>query len=487
MELIQAKAQDTDELLAFYQHVADHMEEKGLEHWHWGRYPTEEMIREDIEKGELYYLREGEMLAAAVVFMVGQEPQYDTLSWTWGVRPGIFHRLAVHPSLQGAGIGGIVLDDVMQFLRRAGCDCVRCDTSEKNRNALRLYQKMGFRPCGVIRWPENPDTNITLDKPLKRETPMWPIRMTPAYRCGEKTPWGGDRLREVYGKNTWAEYTGESLEVSCLPGLESRDDMHRTLPELLKEFGEKLSGSYADKPFPLLLKLIDARDRLSVQVHPGDSYAAARENTETGKSEAWLVLDAPKDGGELIYGLKPGVTLHELREACVTGDGVEKLLNRVKAFPGDVLYIPAGCIHAVGEGVMLYEIQQPSDLTYRFYDWNRTDANGNRRELHLDKALEVTDLRCSPVPVRVEKAYGVKRVLTEDCFTLDVIRTDTIVTLPEIPDFGILTVTEGELNIRFAGALMKLKAGETCILPHGAPQMALEGIGAAALAMPGKI
>ena len=300
-----------------------------------------------------------------------------------------------------------------------------------------------------------------------------------------KTPWGGNRLRELYGKATKKEYTGESLEVSTLPGLESRDDMGRTLPELVKEFGERMVGSYAKQPFPLLLKLIDARDKLSVQVHPGDNYAAARENEDSGKSEAWLILDTPKEGGELIYGVRPGTTLQALREACETGKGIDKVLNRVKAYPGDVIFIPAGCIHAVGEGIVLYEIQQPSDLTYRFYDWNRTDAQGNRRELHLDKALDVVDLKCSAVPVRVEKAYGMKRVLSEDCFTLDVIRTDTMVTLPEIPDFGILTVTEGELNVRFAGASMKLKAGQTCILPKNAAQLAVEGIGAAALAMPG--
>ena len=134
---------------------------------------------------------------------------------------------------------------------------------------------------------------------------------------------------------------------------------------------------------------------------------------------------------------------------------------------------------------MLYEIQQSSDLTYRFYDWDRIDGNGNRRELHQDKALDVTDLKCSAVPVRVVKAYGTKRVLSEDCFTLDVIRTDSIIGLPELHEFGILTVTEGELNIRFAGAAMKMKAGETCLLPHNAAALAAEGKGAAILAMPG--
>ena len=134
---------------------------------------------------------------------------------------------------------------------------------------------------------------------------------------------------------------------------------------------------------------------------------------------------------------------------------------------------------------MLYEIQQSSDLTYRFYDWNRTDAEGNRRELHLDKALDVTDLRCAPVPIRVEKAFGVRRILTEEYFTLDLIRTDTMEILPAIHEFGILTVTESEMELRFAGGSVRMKAGDTCMLPRTSPEMALVGSGAAALAMPG--
>jgi mannose-6-phosphate isomerase len=484
MELIQATPQDADELLAFYQHVADNMEEKGLQHWHWGRYPNEEMIRADIEKGDLYFMRVDETLAAAVVLMTGQEPEYDALSWTCGVRPGIFHRLAVHPSMQGAGFGGLVLDDVLQILRRSGCDCARCDTSEKNYHAIRLYEKLGFRPCGTMRWPDSIGSNITFDKPLKRETPLWPIRMAPAFRAGELTPWGGTRLHDVYGKESTDPHTGESLEVSCIPGLESRDCMGRTLTDLIREFGEKLVGNYADQPFPLLLKLIDARDRLSVQVHPDDIYAAAREYGKLGKTEAWLILDTPAGGGELVYGLRPQTSLQALKEACEAGSEVEKLLNHVKVNPGDVCYIPAGCVHAICEGVMLYEIQQSSDLTYRFYDWDRTDANGNRRELHIDKALDVTNIKNTPVPVRVEKAFGVKRVLSEEYFTLDVIRTDTVELLPAVSEFGILTITEGEMELRFNGVSMKMKAGETCLIPRNAPALALVGHGAAALAMP---
>ena len=485
MELIRATEQELDELLAFYRHVADHMEEKGLQQWHWGRYPNEAMIREDLDKGDLYYMRVDGTLAAAVVLMTGQEPEYDSLCWSFGVRPGIFHRLAVHPSMQGAGLGGLVVDDVLQLLRRCGCDCVRCDTSEKNRNAVRLYEKLGFRRCGTMRWPDTGWDNITFDKPLKRETPLWPIRMVPAFRGGSLTPWGGSRLRECFGKETKEDHTGESLEVSCIPGLESSDPMGRKLPELVAELGEKLVGNYADKPFPLLLKLIDVRDRLSVQVHPNDSYAAARENGKLGKTEAWLILDTPPEGCELIYGVRPGTTLQMMRKASEAGSAVEKLLNRVKVYPGDTCYIPAGCVHAVGEGVMLYEIQQSSDLTYRFYDWDRTDADGNRRELHLDKALDVADLCCAPVPMRVEKAFGVKRVLSEQYFTLDLIRTDTAEMLPRVHEFGLLTVTEGSMELRFAGGSVPMKAGETCLLPCSSPELALVGSGAAALAMPG--
>ena len=221
-----------------------------------------------------------------------------------------------------------------------------------------------------------------------------------------------------------------------------------------------------------------------MQVHPNDTYAAAREDGKLGKNEAWLVLDTPPKGGELVYGIRPGTTLQELEEACKAGSAVEKLLNRVKVNPGDVCYIPAGCVHSVGEGILLYEIQETSDLTYRFYDWDRTDEKGKRRELHISKALDVTDLRCAPVPLRVEKSFGVKRVLSEERFTLDLIRTGGIEMLPAVHGFGILTVTEGEMELRFAGGSVRMKAGDTCLIPCSSPDLALVGPGAAALAMP---
>ncbi len=483
MEIIRATEQELEELLSFYQCVADHMEERDIRHWHWGRYPNEELIREDILKGQMYCLRTDGVITAAVGVLFGQEDAYRALSWTGGMNPGSFHRLAVHPSMQGAGLGGLVLDDVQQLLRRSGHDCVRCDTSANNAPALRFYEKLGFRRCGRLRWEDSPGDNITFDKALKRETPLWPIRMRPAFRSGEATPWGGDRLRTRYGKETGGVPTGESMEVSCIPGLESTDPLGRKLPDLNREFGEKLVGKYADRPFPLLLKLIDARDRLSVQVHPDDVYAASHENGKLGKTEAWLILDAP-EGSELVYGLQPGTGLRQLKEACEKGAAVEALLRRVRVRPGDVCFIPAGCVHAIGAGILLYEIQESSDITYRFYDWDRKDAQGRSRELHLTQGLAVADLKCAPRPVRVSEAYGTRRLLNEEKFTLDVIRCGGVEFLPEIGEFGFLTSLRGELCLRWESGEMALREGETCLLPRSVPKTHLRGEGYAALAMP---
>ena len=484
MELVTASREDLPQLIALYRTVTEDMEIRGLDQWHWGEYPSEDMIREDVEKGRMYCEREDSSIVAAVVIPEEQDPEYDSVEWRCGIRPGVFYKLAVDPYRQGKGIGSALLDDVIALLRGRGCDCIRCDTSVRNERAIRLYEHMGFQRCGYLYWYQDNRQFVCFDKLLKRETPILPIRMTPAFRSGKLTPWGGDRLREQFGKNIPEVPTGESLEVSCIPGLESRDPMGRTLPELIGELADKLIGRCIDRPFPLLLKLIDAREMLSVQVHPDDAYAERKENGKLGKTEAWLILDTPEGGGELVYGIRPGTTLKELGEASAKGEAVETLLRKVRVKPGDVCYIPAGCVHAIGAGILLYEIQQSSDITYRFYDWNRTDSQGRRRELHLDKALDVTDLRCSPLPVRVEKSFGIKRVLNEEYFTLDILRSDSEERIPPLQNFGLFTVLEGELTLRWEGGCRKLKRGDTCFLPCSTPPLTAAGTGTAALAMP---
>ena len=310
-----------------------------------------------------------------------------------------------------------------------------------------------------------------------------PIRMHPAFRGGKLTPWGGEKLRTVYGKPIAETPTGESLEISCIPGLESRDDEGRTLTELIAEHGEAFAGAYAGKPFPLLLKLIDAREPLSVQVHPDDAYAHDHEGGKLGKTEAWLILDAP-EGAELVYGIVPGTDRETLRRACEAGGAVAPLLRKVRVRAGDVCYIPSGCVHAIGAGITLYEIQQSSDITYRFYDWDRTDAQGRKRELHLEQALAVTDLGLSPDPKHWEGKPGVTRMLEERFFSLDLIRTEGETALPALTSFGFLTVLDGSLTLCWNGGEAPAGKGESFFLPKNCPPLKLAGSGRAALAMP---
>ena len=390
MEMIRAAERDLGELFDLYRHAADGMEARGIRHWHWGRYPNEDLIREDVQKGQLYILRDGGRIAAAAGAACGQEEEYGALSWTCGVKPGSFHRIVVHPSLQGAGLGGRMLDEVLELLRRGGCDCVRCDTSENNLPALRFYEKHGFRRCGKLHWEGNEGDNITFDRALKQDAPLLPVRMKPAFRSGESTPWGGCRLHERYGKETGGGITGESLEASCIPGLESTDPLGRKLPDLIREFGAKMAGKYADRPFPMLLKLIDARDRLSVQVHPDDAYAASHEGGKLGKTEAWLILEAPEDS-ELVYGLRPGTGKAQLREACEEGSAVEALLRSVRAenvrFEArrdNPSYHPGRCADIYAGDLYLGVMGQIHPLVERNYD---VDTELYCAELSLDALM----------------------------------------------------------------------------------------------------
>ena len=311
-----------------------------------------------------------------------------------------------------------------------------------------------------------------------------PIRMHPAFRGGKLTPWGGEKLRTVFGKDIQEVPTGESLEISCIPGLESVDDEGRKLTELIARDPSGYVGRYAGKAFPLLLKLIDAWEPLSVQVHPDDAYAHDHENGKLGKTEAWLILDCP-EGAELVYGIRPGTDLGTLRAACEQGSAVGELLRRVKVRPGDVCNIPAGTVHAIGAGILLYEIQQSSDVTYRFYDWDRVDKNGNRRELHIEKALDVTRLDFAPDPVHWEGNPGITRVLEEPFFSLDLIHLECgEAALPRPEDFGFLTALEDGLTLAWEDGKIDMRKGESFFLPCAGRKLTLEGSGRAALSMP---
>ena len=306
--------------------------------------------------------------------------------------------------------------------------------------------------------------------------PLAPVLMTPFYRHGDMTPWGGDGLRRVYGKQIPDDRTGESLEVSAIPGLESRDPMGRTLTELIRLYGERLTGKGMTEPFPLLLKLLDARDTLSVQVHPDDAYAAQAEN-KLGKTEAWYILSA-QPGAQLIYGVKAGTTKEALMEASRQGAAVEGLLRRVQIQAGETYYIPSGMVHAICGGIMLYEIQQSSDVTYRFYDWERTDKNGRKRELHLQKAVDVTnvDLQLNAAPATA-LGPGHDLLLREKYFCLERFTRFDGVLPGNRGCFAFLTAT-GDCTLSWQDGTLPLPAGHTALLPAEGYDLHLQGEGA---------
>ena len=311
--------------------------------------------------------------------------------------------------------------------------------------------------------------------------PLAPVLMTPAYRFGKDTPWGGDGLRRLFQKEIPDGRTGESLEASAIPGLESRDAEGRTLTELIGMYGERLTGAGFSHPFPLLLKLLDARDTLSVQVHPDDAYAARVEH-KLGKTEAWYILEA-EEGAELVYGLRSGVTGEMLAQASRAGAAVEKLLRRVPVKAGETYYIPAGTVHAICGGIVLYEIQQSSDVTYRFYDWDRADAQGNRRELHLEKAIDVTRLDFQgKAAEEKEIERGHFQLLREKFFSLDRFENGVFFLKREESRFALLTAVK-PCALCWADGLVTLPAGRTALLPADGYDLRLQA-GEALLSWP---
>ena len=285
-------------------------------------------------------------------------------------------------------------------------------------------------------------------------------------------PEGGEPLGEA-----WSIYSENRILNGPLQG--------RTLAEVTAELGAKFIGSaplkrYGDT-FPLLAKFIDAADKLSIQVHPDDAYAHEHE-ADTGfhgKSEAWLILEAAPDA-HIIWGFKDALTPDEVKEAA-REERLEPHLNFVPVKAGDVIYNPAGTVHAIGAGIFLFEIQQASDLTYRLYDYGRKDSSGKTRELHLDKALEVADLipgehaHVTPKPLE----NGKTELLSTEFFAFErweVSGELQASTKPTSAD--LISVLSGEVSIRAGDTEVTLKQGGSCVLPAalGAYSVSGEGV-----------
>ncbi|MFU0783037.1 MAG: mannose-6-phosphate isomerase, class I [Thermoanaerobacterium thermosaccharolyticum] len=309
---------------------------------------------------------------------------------------------------------------------------------------------------------------------------MQPLKFKPIFM---ERIWGGDALKTKYGFNIpYGKKIGELWCISdnrtAVSEVEGGSFDGVKLNELAKQHKNDIYGegkSY-DR-FPLLIKIIDANDKLSVQVHPDDDYAYKHENGDLGKTEMWYIIDA-KPGAKLVCGLKEGTTKEQFKTLLDEGR-LEDCLNEIEVDPGDVVYIPSGMVHAIGSGILICEIQQNSDLTYRVYDYNRVDANGKKRELHVDKALDVIDFdlksdKIVPVYKKVEGG-SVAEVVRSKYFNTDVINIDTSVIIDTKGIFNTLVVVEGECELVCGDDMMHLKRGESVLIPASIDRYIIDG------------
>jgi len=297
---------------------------------------------------------------------------------------------------------------------------------------------------------------------------LYPLKFFPIYM---ERIWGGTGLKQEFGKEIPGGKIGESWEISCRKEAMSRVAIGplqgKTLAELIRAYGSRLLGTQIplDRDFPLLLKILDAQDVLSVQVHPEDEFAAQHENS-TGKCEVWYVLKA-KPGGKIIYGLKPGITRKNFSEALRRGT-VEECLNYVEVQAGEVYPVSAGIVHALGAGVMVAEFQQNSDLTYRVFDWNRLDHEGNPRPLHVDKALQVIDFT-SVTPPKIRAGEEERKLLTENAyFSLEMLKVSGEKQMVSSGKTFLLgMVSKGRGDLVYQGQKFRINYGDSFMIPAG--------------------
>ena len=471
------------EVCALFEAAIASMRNRGMTQWDWERYPTAELIRQDIERGQLYTARDDGGLAAALVLSDDVEPEYAQLSWLYGVKPAFLRRMAIRPDLFDSAHITQALDFAASEATRAGYDSLRLDVCREDAEMLAPLAGLNARHAGEL-YMESPDrTYLCMEKPLTLACPMLPIRMHPFYRCGEQTPWGGDGLKTVYHKAIPDARTGEALEISAIPGMESVSDTGETLAQLLKLDHRRITGYAEEREFPLLLKLLCARQPLSVQVHPDDAYARLHEN-KLGKTEAWVILRADENAS-ILYGVNDGVSLDDLRAALDAGEDVEPMIRRVPVKAGDVYYMPSGMVHAIGGGIILYEIQQSSDVTYRLWDYNRVNAQGQKRPLHIRQSLDVIDasLRGSQSHMPAENRNSVTTLLDVPAFKLQGLTVNGELELaPHPTGFRMLTALAG-LLLSWDGDALELEAGQSVLLPAACPAVTLMGVGAALVAM----
>ena len=286
--------------------------------------------------------------------------------------------------------------------------------------------------------------------------------------------WGGTRLIDEFGFESDSEKAAEAWMLSCHKDgnsiVKNGKYAGLTLQQAIELLGADTLGKKAADftYFPILIKLIDAKDRLSVQVHPNDEYALANEG-EYGKTEMWYVVDCDDDA-KLIYGFNQDITQGEFLER-INNNNLSPVCNYVPVKKGDVFFIEAGTMHAIGKGILIAEVQQNSNTTYRVSDYGRLGADGKPRQLHIKQAVEVTKTQ---KPTRPYGAVGdvtlypfgtVRELAKCEYFTTELIHLDGNVGIYDNDSFISLLVLVGEVSLSYTGGMMRLKKGDSVFIP----------------------
>jgi len=324
---------------------------------------------------------------------------------------------------------------------------------------------------------------------------IYPLTFEPVFR---DYIWGGRNLETKLGRDLPPGPVAESWEISAHPSSPTRVDngplAGQTLPQVLDLLQLDLVGSRSQPmlergKFPLLVKLLDANKPLSVQVHPDDQYAARHEDGELGKTEMWYILHAEPEA-HLIYGLKDGVTPDDFRQALEDG-ALAACLHRLPVKAGDAIFIPSGSLHAVLEGILLAEIQQNSDTTYRVYDWNRVGDDGKPRELHIDKAMDVINFdQVEPGPYSpqlLEDSPGLRREMITSSAYFNVEKVSfgqagaTFKGECDGHTFEIWGAMSGQSRVNWAGQPLELPGVRFTLLPAALGPFEIEATAPATL------
>ncbi|EMF0080257.1 mannose-6-phosphate isomerase, class I [Enterococcus hirae] len=301
--------------------------------------------------------------------------------------------------------------------------------------------------------------------------------------------WGGSRLRSVFGFDIPNDKIGEDWAISAHPHgvsvVENGEYQGQKLDELWQNHKE-LFGNPTEPVFPLLIKILDAEDELSVQVHPDDAYGMKHEG-ELGKTECWYIIDA-EPGAEIIYG-HHAKTREELAE-MIQEDRWDDLLKKVPVKKGDFFYVPSGTIHAIGKGIMILETQQSSDTTYRVYDYDRKDANGNTRELHIQQSIDVTTVPAITPQIQMKEVRkgnsSIVTYLETEFFNVYEWDIKGITSFKKQAPYTLATVIDGAGELVVNEKIYPLTKGASFILPNDVTEWTVQGELSIIASEPGK-